>query len=284
MKLGGDTCHETEETRGHNAFMAQSRRYVKNTTVADDEQSTSSDVESEDELSERDDISRRLRTSRSTEGKAMEINSAQPQETQGSSDKATSETTDGDNVLRTSPRFHLGSTSASNARGVGPNKFFNGGRCNRKPLRSGATGRFISPTTEGKTETAITPRSVTTGRFVARNDGSDRQETTPFQHNLDSTVHAVGTSGSQIYCGVCRGYVDHRWHPRCHSTVEQGTPVTVELSDDSDQEQKLDTVVEVVRVMNNLMKPIPHAYTDDSDGTESEDEKEIVSFCGQYNA
>ena len=32
------------------------------------------------------------------------------------------------------------------------------------------------------------------------------------------------------------------------------------------------------------MTPIPHANTDDSDGTESEDEREIVSFCGQCNA
>ena len=88
----------------------------------------------------------------------------------------------------------------------------------------------------------------------------------------------------QIYCGVCRGYVDHRWHPRCPSTVKQGIPVTVELLDDSDQEQKLNTVVEVVRVRNNSMTPIPHANTDDSDGTESEDEREIASFCGQCNA
>ena len=89
LKLGGDTCHESEETRGHNAFMAQSRGYVKDTTVADDEQSTSSDVESEDELSGRDDTSSRLRTSKSTEGKATEINLAQPQEIEGASDNVT---------------------------------------------------------------------------------------------------------------------------------------------------------------------------------------------------
>ena len=70
-------------------FMAQSRGYVKDTTVADDEQSTSSDVESEDELSGRDDTSSRLRTSESTEGKATEINLAQPQEIEGASDNVT---------------------------------------------------------------------------------------------------------------------------------------------------------------------------------------------------
>jgi hypothetical protein len=180
-------------------LMARSRGHVKDTTEGDDEQSTSRDVESEDELSERDDISRRLRTSRSTEGKATEIKSAQPQEIQEVSDNATSENTDGDSMLRRSPRFNLGSTSASPARGVGPNKVFTGGKCNRKPLRSGATERFISLATEGKTETAITPKSATTGRFVARNDGSARHETTPFKHNLDRTVHAVGTSSMQIY-------------------------------------------------------------------------------------
>ena len=42
-------------------------------------------------------------------------------------------------------------------------------------------------------------------------------------------------------------------------------------------------MVEVVRVRNNLMTPIPHANTDDSEGTETEDEREIVSFCGQCN-
>jgi hypothetical protein len=129
---------------------------------------------------------------------ATEINSAQPQQIQGVSDNATSENTDGDSMLKRSPRFNLGSTSASHARGVGPNKFFTGVKCNRIPLQTGATGRFISPATEGKSETAITLRSATTGR-------SDRHETTTFQHNLDSTVHAVGTSSMQIYCGVCRG-------------------------------------------------------------------------------
>ena len=69
--------------------MAKSRGYVKDTTVADDEQSTSSDVESEDELTERDDTSSRLRTSRSTEEKATEINLAQPQEIEGVSDNVT---------------------------------------------------------------------------------------------------------------------------------------------------------------------------------------------------
>ena len=80
------------------------------------------------------------------------------------------------------------------------------------------------------------------------------------------------------------GYVDQRWHPRCHTTVERATPVTVEISDDSDQEQQSHTVVEVVRVTNNSMTPIPHVNSDDSDGTETEDERVIVSMCCQCNA
>ena len=66
MHLGSDTGHETEETRDHSVFMARARGHVKNTTEGDDEESTSSDVESEDELTERDDNSRRPRTSQST--------------------------------------------------------------------------------------------------------------------------------------------------------------------------------------------------------------------------
>ena len=73
--------------------------------------------------------------------------------------------------------------------------------------------------------------------------------------------------------------MDQRWHPRCHTTVERTTPVTVKISDDSDQEQKSNTMVEVVRDMNNIMTPIPYVNSDDSDGTETEDERVIVSIC-----
>ena len=91
-----------------------------------------------------------------------------------------SEEEDSDNIFQRSPRFHIGSTSALPGRGVGPDKFFNGGRGNRKPLRSGATGRFISAATEVNNENAITPRSETTGRFIARDDGSGRHDSTIF--------------------------------------------------------------------------------------------------------
>ena len=66
LHFGSDTGHETEETRGHSVFMARARGHVRDTTEGDDEESTSGDVESEDELTERDDNSRRPRTSQST--------------------------------------------------------------------------------------------------------------------------------------------------------------------------------------------------------------------------
>jgi hypothetical protein len=123
----------------------------------------------------------------------------------------------------------------------------------------------VSSAQEGDNENVNTSKLATTGRFIARDDGSSRHETTPFQLNLDRTVHAVGTGSNQIYCGVCRGYIDQGWHPRCHTTVEQRTPVTVEISDDSDEEEKSSTAVEVVTVRNNSMTPVPHINSDDSD-------------------
>ena len=125
-------------------------------STSDDEESTASDVENKDELTERNDPSRRPRTSRFIEGKATDITPAEPQENKGGSAKTTSEEENSDDILRRSPRFHIG--SALPGRGVGPDKFFNGGRGNRKPLRSGATGRFISAATAINNENAITPR------------------------------------------------------------------------------------------------------------------------------
>ena len=90
----------------------------------------------------------------------------------GVSESATLENPDGDSIPRRSPRFHLGSTTALSGR-VGADKFFNGGRGNRKHLRSGATGRFIAAAPAGGNEQAANiPRSAMTGRFIARDDGS----------------------------------------------------------------------------------------------------------------
>ena len=61
------------------ALMAQRRGQIKDTGhTSDDEESTASDVENEDELTERDDSSRRPRTPRFIEGKATDITLAQP--------------------------------------------------------------------------------------------------------------------------------------------------------------------------------------------------------------
>ena len=119
---GRDTGHETEETRGHCVYMARARGRVRDTNEGDDEESTSSDVESKDELTERDENSRRLRTSQLTEGKATEINQAQPPVIKGVSESAELENPDGDNVLRRSPRFHLGSSTPLPGRGLGAAK------------------------------------------------------------------------------------------------------------------------------------------------------------------
>ena len=95
------------------ALMAQRRGQIKDTGhTSDDEESTASDVESEDELTERDDNSRRPRTSRCIEGKATDITLAQPQENKGGSAKEMLEEEDSDNILRRSPRFHIGSTTS----------------------------------------------------------------------------------------------------------------------------------------------------------------------------
>ena len=64
--------------------MAKRRGQIKDTGhTSDDEESTASDVESEDKLTELDDTSRRPSTSRFIEGKTTEINSAQSQENKG---------------------------------------------------------------------------------------------------------------------------------------------------------------------------------------------------------
>ena len=41
--------------------------------------------------------------------------------------------------------------------------------------------------------------------------------------------------------------------------------------------------MEVVKVTNNSTTPIPHANSNDSDGTETEDERVLVSMCYKCN-
>jgi hypothetical protein len=87
---------------------------------------------------------------------------------------------------------HPGSTSVVPGGGVDPENFFNasGGRGNRKPLRYGTTGRFISPAQPGNDASELSSRSPITGRFIARNNASVK----PILFHLDRTVHATGTN------------------------------------------------------------------------------------------
>ena len=99
-------------------------------------------------------------------------------------------------------------------------------------------------------------------------------------------------SSRHIRCDTCRRYVDDRWYPRCHtrendvqitgsSTANQPTADDGEWSDSTVE-------VEVVRVTNVPMTPLPRRNSDDSsegnsDATEGEDEQEIFSMCYECN-
>ena len=119
---------------------------VKNTgRDRDGEESTMSDVESDDEISPRDERANR---------RARDIPSAEPTtgtlEVRVKGQNGTSEVVDPNSgQTKTSPRFHIVSTGALPGRGVGDERFL-GGRPrrpnnNRTSLRSALTGRFMSP-------------------------------------------------------------------------------------------------------------------------------------------
>ena len=133
---------------------------------------TASDVNSDDEISPRDDRAIRL---------AQGIPSAEPT-TESSAVRV--EGQDGVNEVvdvnsgntRTSPRFHIESTGALPGRGIGDERFL-GGRIrtnnNRTSLRSALTGIFIS----SKRLTLQSPdtelRSVATGRSIHGGSAND---------------------------------------------------------------------------------------------------------------
>ena len=129
----------------HIAKMASRRGHVKDTSHdSDGEESTMSDVESDDEISPRDERANR---------RARDIPSAEPTtdslEVRVKGQDGVSEVVDPNSgQTRTSPRFHIGSTGALPGRGIGDERFL-GGRPrrpnnNRTSLRSALTGRFIS--------------------------------------------------------------------------------------------------------------------------------------------
>ena len=129
----------------HIAMMASRRGHVKDTGHdSDGEDSTLSDVESDDEISPRDDRARRRA------GDAPDADST----TDALEVRVKGQNGDNEVVApnsdqpRTSPRFHIGAAGSLPGRGIGDERFL-GGRTrrpdnNRTSLRSTLTGRFIS--------------------------------------------------------------------------------------------------------------------------------------------
>jgi hypothetical protein len=145
----GITCPDICASRAqisaqHVPMMAQKRGHIKDTSHdGDEEGSTSSDVESDDEITPRDDRDRR---------RAREVPSADST-TETSEVRVTGQ--NGVNGVvdvnsgqtRSSPKFHIGSTEALSGRGIGDKRFLGGrfrSNINRTSLRSALTGRFIS--------------------------------------------------------------------------------------------------------------------------------------------
>ena len=99
-------------------------------------------------------------------------------------------------------------------------------------------------------------------------------------------------SSRHIRCDTCRGWVDERWYPRCHE-ISREVPVTgVSAGSQTNAEdgEWTDSTVEVdvVRVRNDPMTPLPRHNSEDSsnssgDNTEGEDDQEIFSMCYQCN-
>ena len=127
-------------------MMTSRRRHVKDTSHdSDGEEFTMGDVESDDELSPRDErANRRARDTPSAEPTTDSL------EVRVKGQNGVSEVVDpNSDPTRTSPRFHIGSTGALPGRGIGDERFL-GGRPrrpnnNRTSLRLALMGRFISP-------------------------------------------------------------------------------------------------------------------------------------------
>ena len=155
-------------------MMAQKRGHVKDTGHdSDGEESTASDVESDDEISPRDARARR---------RARDLPSA---DSTTESSKVRVKGQDGVNAVvddnsgqtRTSPRFHIGSTGALPDRGIGDERFLGGKTRSinkRNSFRSALTGRFISSRRLTLHSPGTALRSVATGQFIHGSSANDR--------------------------------------------------------------------------------------------------------------
>jgi hypothetical protein len=110
---------------------------------------------------------------------------------------------------------------------------------------------------------------------------------------IDRTVRPIdastAVSSRHIMCKVCRGCVDDRWYPRCHTRSYEVQKTEASKTNkspaDNGEWSELSTVeVEVVTARDDPMTPIPsHNSDDNSDSTESEEDKVIYSTCYQCN-
>ena len=129
----------------HIAMMASRRGHVKDTGHdSDGEDSTLSDVESDDEISPRDDRTRR----RAGGAPDADLTTNTLEVRVKGQDGVSEVVAPTSGHTRSSPRFHIGSTGALPGRGIGDERFL--GRRPRRPnnnrtsIRSALTGRFIS--------------------------------------------------------------------------------------------------------------------------------------------
>ena len=145
---GGDISDDdwVPQTSAHHiAMMASRRGNVKDTGHdSDGEESTLSDVESDDEISPRDDRARRRAGDAPSADSTTETLEVRVKGQNGVNEVVAPNS----DQPRTSPRFHIGSTGALPGRRIGDERFL-GGRTkrpnkNRTSLRSALTGRFIS--------------------------------------------------------------------------------------------------------------------------------------------
>jgi hypothetical protein len=125
-------------------MMAQKRGHVKDITHDSDvEESTASDVKSDDEISQRDDRARRR-----TWGVPSAELTTETSEVRVKGQDGVNEVVDPNSgITRTSPRLHIGSTGALPGHGIGDERFLcraTRSNNNKTSIRSTVTGRFIS--------------------------------------------------------------------------------------------------------------------------------------------
>jgi hypothetical protein len=272
-------------------MMARKRGMAKDTShESDGEESVASDVESDDEISPRDDQARR---------RARDLPSAEPT-TESSEVRVKGQNGVNEVVApnsgntRTSPRFHIGSTGALPGHGIGDERFL----CrtvrtnnNKTSIQSSTTGRFISSRNLTVQAPGTALRSVATGRFI-HGSTANMSDSPAIDRRVRQNDGVTTLSSRHIRCETCRGYVDDRWYPRCHTSANEvhitGTSTATRSTQDDGDESESTLEVEVITVGSNSMTPIPRHNSDDnseaySNATEREEDQIIYSMCYECN-